>query len=558
MKKPLITLGLLLITLQLSATVLNKLYVDKETNFTITDSPVAQINDYLLFNQVYNFEIPFQKALYAMHNETQEVTKLLAGSTSNTEGSEHFIKLENYVYFTNHQGLDTTVWRTDGTPAGTTQIYDNGIISGLRVSNGLLYFVEKLNGQIVTYDGSHVVVHPVFDIGSEIDDVCAFTVDNIIAIGFVDGVDGPYVRSNGGLTTALEIEVPVTIGGFGLSLTSHMGRCYTYVPNFEGGTDIWRFNADGSSQLLQSLQEGYTNGLLSHQNHLYIKQTSDQFTGFKISRLSQDETALDRSFGDLDSQDLAITDWAALGDFIAIRTTTPNESPAIDSVFILTPDLADYPRDQIMFPTAMPRALATQDGWIIHTSQSINNVSTENRLHINPFSENQRTLLLPKDAEYQFTSDANQAGVYMLAYDGYRTTLYQTAEQPDIGPIITGGWYNPELENQGLNIIQGKRANGSEYVSVTGYTFKQELPFWFAGNADFQTPQNNIDVELFEFSGIGLFEADSTPQRTVFGTINLQLNGCNQLQSTITTDGEVFEILLYRADDVNATQNCVD
>jgi hypothetical protein len=556
--KLLFALGMLNLTLQLNAITLNKKYVDKSTDYTITDSQVAQINDHLLFNQIYNFEMPFKLALYSMHTETQDVVKLLDGETSNPEGDQHFFRLGNHVYFTNWTGQETTVWQTDGTPEGTSQIYANGIMSGLKVSNGLLYFSDVNTGQMVTYDGTQIVQHEVLDISFDIDDVCAFTGDNIIAIGFAEGVGGPYLQSNAGNVTELDLELPITINGYELNFTSHNGSCYTHVPNSAAGTDIWKFNADGSSELLLTLQNGITSGLLSHQGRLYIRQINDQFLGLKISRLSADETMVDATYGDLNTQDLFITEWTSLGESIAIRTTTPNASPAVDTVLILSSSLADFPQQQVLFPTAMPRAFETQDGWILQIGQILNGIKPVNQLITNPFSSDQSTLLLPEGTAYQFTSDPNRYGVYMLAYDGLKTTLYQTADQPDIGPIITGGWYNPNIENQGLNIIQGTRFNGSEYVSVTGYTYKDGLPFWFAGNADIQAPQNSIDIELFEFSGIGMFEADNTPTRTSYGTINLQMNGCNELNSIITTADEAFEMPLYRADDVSFTQNCVD
>ena len=558
MIKLLLALGALTVTLQLNAITLNKIYVDKSTNYTITDSSIGQINGYLVFNQITNFEIPFKQALYAMDIESQEITKLANGKTFNFSSGKPYIRIGNYLYFMNTTDNGTTVWRTDGTQAGTTQIYANQIQSEIRASNGLLYFYELASGQLVTFDGNQIVNHPITDTFFDVEDVCALANDDFIAIGAANDIDGPYIRSTSGDITALDLELLLTTNGYEVNLTSHNGNCYTYLPNAEGGSDIWKLTSDNDPQSLMTLPNDFTVGMLSHQNNLYIRQINDQFLGLKIFRLSADETMIDASYGDINSQELAITDWASIGEFVAIRTTTPTASPSVDSIFILSPNLNELPQYQYLFPTKMPQAFESSDGWVLQTSQFYNGVKEQNRLLFNLASNNPLNLLLPEGAAYQFTSDPNQSRVYMLAYDGLKTTLYQTADQPDIGPIITGGWYNPNIENQGLNIIQGTRFNGSDYVSVTGYTYKDGLPFWFAGNADIQAPQNSIDIELFEFSGIGMFEPNITPERLPYGTINLQMNGCNELNSTITTANDVFEMLLYRADDVSFTRNCVD
>lgn len=67
-----------------------------------------------------------------------------------------------------------------------------------------------------------------------------------------------------------------------------------------------------------------------------------------------------------------------------------------------------------------------------------------------------------------------------------------------------------------------------------------------------------LNVDLYEFSGIGLFEPNNRPELQFFGSLELEMLSCHQMTARITTSDETFTLNMHRLDDVTYTQNCVD
>lgn len=76
--------------------------------------------------------------------------------------------------------------------------------------------------------------------------------------------------------------------------------------------------------------------------------------------------------------------------------------------------------------------------------------------------------------------------------------------------------------------------------------------------SELDLPQQSVSMELIEYDGIGLFEADITPNNNVFGELEFHLTSCHSLDATITTADETIELNLTRLNDMTFTQNCVD
>jgi hypothetical protein len=139
-----------------------------------------------------------------------------------------------------------------------------------------------------------------------------------------------------------------------------------------------------------------------------------------------------------------------------------------------------------------------------------------------------------------------------------KSNIYSYNDQPMLNDLINGIWHEPDIINQGLVIQKGRRQNGSEYVFTTFYTFDQGEPLWLAGVSDLLPEQQQLEITLYQYDGPQLFQYDVTPDRTVFGRLTLEMETCDQLKATISSDDYNQSINLYRIDDTTYKHLCVD
>jgi len=136
--------------------------------------------------------------------------------------------------------------------------------------------------------------------------------------------------------------------------------------------------------------------------------------------------------------------------------------------------------------------------------------------------------------------------------------IYQLAEQPNIGRQTNGIWYNPELPSQGLSINHGVRQDGSQYLFVSTYVFEQGQPLWLAGSVDVDGTDPTITLDLYRYSGPGLFEPGQAANQAEFATLQLQMPSCNALNAVLSVGQTDHPLTLYRANDVRVDRWCQD
>ena len=535
---------------------LNKKSVLSSNQIYIAPQSAALINDQLFYWQSFHL-LGGQPAFYALNPETGVTTKLTEGQLNPLNQQQFYLKSQGELLFMIVVNGEAQLWKTDGTTAGTERLYDNPINSKIRINQAHFYFVEGFSGRTVVSDGQGFARHEIYDLNLQGDAVCAFSLNHIIAnTNPTEAGPGPMLRSNMGVVTELDISIPDNESHFVVDFINHDGACYAFIPTENGGTDLWKFTDNGGAESLTSLLgTDPIRGLLAHQGRLYVRQSNEPGTDFTIKRLSQDDAMVDAVYSDPNNPSgLAITSWSSVGDFIAIHTTTPTASPAVNSVFILDKNLPQYPLTLDLFPFQTPTAHPTKNGWVIASYRYQPNGLVNTEVAMDAFQSNQKSLGLPLGDDIQVITDEASDALYIVA----ENTLYQIESTPDIGAIVTGGWYDPTIENQGLNLFKGRRLDGTEYVSVTGYTYLDGEPFWFAGAAEFNLPSQSLTVELYRYSGPDLFEANNTPERQTFGQLELMMSSCNQLSATLITAEQTIDLNLHRLDDESFNQTCRD
>src|SRR5690606_10613741 len=149
-------------------------------------------------------------------------------------------------------------------------------------------------------------------------------------------------------------------------------------------------------------------------------------------------------------------------------------------------------------------------------------------------------------------TDEDKTKTYALIRDirSGQSSIKTLAAVVDMGSLSVGNWYDPDFKNQGLSIVEGQRNDGSHYLFVTIYIFRDGQPLWLAGTENINAPQKELTIMVGEYDGIGLFEPDTIPNETLFGEVLLQMTSCNQMAMTVTTaDLQVFNIDLQRMEN---------
>ncbi len=161
---------------------------------------------------------------------------------------------------------------------------------------------------------------------------------------------------------------------------------------------------------------------------------------------------------------------------------------------------------------------------------------------------------LPFNEQLQYNFYTNKLTNTVVFSD---ENLYLLSELPNIGSQINGPWYDVNFENQGLSINPGQRTDGSNYIFLTYFLYRDGEPLWLAGNQNYIPSQTDISIDLFEYSGAGFLDTTVTPDREVFGAINLRFNSCDGLDGTVEFDNQTQILDFRRVDDTSFNSRCV-
>jgi hypothetical protein len=135
--------------------------------------------------------------------------------------------------------------------------------------------------------------------------------------------------------------------------------------------------------------------------------------------------------------------------------------------------------------------------------------------------------------------------------------VFFLSELPAIGEAINGAWVDMRYFNQGLVINSGRRGDGSHYVFLTFYLYRDGQALWLAGDQNYTPGQASIDIDLFEYNGIDFLETNNPPDRQSFGTLSLTFTDCGRLSGSLTHGSQAQEFTFLRIDDIAFNHQCV-
>ncbi|WP_154224275.1 hypothetical protein [Marinicella rhabdoformis] len=172
--------------------------------------------------------------------------------------------------------------------------------------------------------------------------------------------------------------------------------------------------------------------------------------------------------------------------------------------------------------------------------------------------ENKGIIFEGSNITYNPRSDyflADTSGDSGFAYPD-STAVYVYEDKPAIGPMLSGAWLDPSMPNQGASINPGVRQDGSHYVFLTFYLFREGQPLWLAGIADYKLGKNEMTILLSEYQGANYLDFENTPERTTFGEITLNVSSCNTIDARVEYDGAAVDLDWTRLDDASFSSRC--
>lgn len=483
-------------------------------------------------------------ALIARDNATGQSQVLYSGELMHPG----MVKIGDEVFFASESDADKFLWKSDGSLSGTTQLSSTQLHDTLIAVDSFV-LSKGINGDLVISDGIETTSHQQNFLDPE--STCVFDLDHVISLDFdlYEHTTHLVLFQN---SQATIIDTPREPDYFLISndvMFAHNGFCYVKTRE-----NFMKIDSNGEVEYLNDAWqtfEAFT--LFPFQDQLYVIGNDDQ--GNFIGRLSSNSSELISTFR---------VDWyqwiyghQTYDNMIAISTSTPSASPPINISYFLNPDLIQIGNlggPHINAPTPHPF-----DGGHLFMAYRSNNGSVGQHLAHDVSMTN--LLIEMNDSVIEsVASDAGSGDVFLQLRDKLtlKRSIEWLTEKPSIGKSINGLWYDPEIENQGISIHQGQRPDGSEYVFVTVYTFKDDEPFWLAGVADITHPQSSLSVTLANFQGGQMFQSGNSPTQNTFGTVELEMTGCNQIKASLQSGTIGWVLNLKRIDNTQFSHLCLE
>ncbi|MFK8010521.1 MAG: hypothetical protein AB8B80_00675 [Marinicellaceae bacterium] len=139
--------------------------------------------------------------------------------------------------------------------------------------------------------------------------------------------------------------------------------------------------------------------------------------------------------------------------------------------------------------------------------------------------------------------------------------IYKISQSVIVSNQLSGLWTSKGLESQGLSIHTGIRSDGSEYMFVSLYIYKDGNPFWVAGSQEINLGDQTIEIELFEFKGSSFLTNDASQnnERLAFGTLKIIPDTCDSIQVEIDIlNVERVDLAMQRIQDISHVNSCSD
>ncbi len=521
--------------------------IEDTPNETLTTAQPVLLNDYLLFQTSQNG----QDTLWSQNTETNERIAIYQGPIDfGANNNNTFLKIDQLVYFLTISNNNKHLWRTDGTTAGTQQLANTLIFQDL-VNAQDFAVSQSVDGDLVVSDGQDTIVHD-FNFAST-GNVCVFDLNNIITKDS-DGQNDQLKQSvNGQVETIdLSFENPMLFINK-QNMWVKGDTCFIGIFDQGQSSDVIMIDKDGHvTKLSESLDISGMINIFTFSDYVYaIIQSEDSI---KVVRLSAELQEFEISKPVVDGDQFNLEYYALLSDFIVISLYSPLATPQLSFNYYLDSELVL--NESLTFqPT--PDEYFTSDGAIYTQKVYQNGVYKShlaNHISMSPIS------LIIQDELQTLATDQSSKQVYLSLKDKQtgQQSIALLTETPGIGQSINGLWYDPEILSQGISIHTGERNDGSQYIFVTVYTFLDGNQLWLAGVADIEQPQTDITVTLYNSSDGELFQSGITPIENTFGTMKIEMTGCDQLRATLQSENPEIVLNLSRIDNVQFNHLCYE
>jgi len=462
----------------------------------------------------------------------------------------------------NHDLFD--VYRTDGTPEGTTLLHQLPDVYRLEMTDQAVFIIQDKN--IHQFEGDQWT-HHVMEVSPGINhldepDFCQLSDEHFMFLGRV-GSSSLQVNSNFGLTLPLRcvaFECGISIGKIG-------NQCLISQVN-ENGYKSFQTLIKANLQPLDDIDRDLSQyrAFAELNGQLVGLWVAEQASEFSLHQLNPDTFEV-----------ISQSSHAFLSGFPFSSGYTPKLLSTADHLMVYYDRVYWFDQELVQLSSSGNNNIP---GYYIHQNSGIFTGPSSTRITNGcPYygwcgedQPNPELIILDQpfqDRIYKSTFRQNMTAIehnpltdqtLLLITDlvSGQPGVYQWAEQPNMGRLANGIWYNPELPSQGLSINHGVRQNGSQYLFVSAYLFEQGQPLWLAGSVDVDGTDQNVTIELYRYEGPGLFEPGQTATQSAFATVQLEMPSCQALGVVLNVGQTEHTLTLYRADDVRPSPWCQD
>ncbi|KAA3645123.1 MAG: hypothetical protein DWP95_04240 [Proteobacteria bacterium] len=557
------TRHLLLVTLLFSAFAVNALtlnpLIEAPDGHTIINQEPLLYNDQIIFITKQDSGYSLWSFDLSNHNYT------MLQDFDQFNPSQNFHIIDGYFYFRDNNE-PSLIWRSDGTPDGTSPV--PGLItfrdSYLQPQNNLLFAQwAGENSDIVGFDGSNYRSYGVQHFPYE-KAVCAFSLNDVIipSTNVFVGNEQHLIRymNQGSINYTSDLPAGFRIHENGVwqfgntcfyFITSQVSSQYFYdvlvIP--ESGDTFFlgeRLGFTGLSQIIQFKGSYFATGRDSEGVNQLIKVSPDlsqiekkvypeNYLNFEMLTTSQDYLiAFERSGGNVSPPVWATKYYDENLSLIS----------GLGGHFKWAPEIHPTAEGETIFYTDYNIYTGVRK-YIITTSID----DLENGFEINGQVLEHVITNVSSPETYTLMRDLT-SGIY---------SIHHLKQLPDMGSQSVGNWYNPDYQGQGMSVVEGLRDDGSRYLFVTLYLFRDGQPLWLAGVAEINYPQPEITLELAEYNGLGLWQADTPANVDKFADITLSMSACHQMMMhLVTVDNQTFNIELQRMVNNDINLRCKD
>ncbi len=471
-------------------------------------------------------------------------------TTDNHYPVSAFTIYNDFVYFTaRNEVYERLLWRTDGTAANTTQISNEPLdeYGSLNIKGNQMFGINNQN-QLLQLKNDSLVKLPITV--SSIRHICVFGDDNfIVQTGSEASKNYTFKRLKDGVIS--NVYQYKANNNYQARFTPFKSNCFFRYFDYDDGLKVIQIPLQGEAKTFSVHADiPPIKRIFTHLDRLYVI-AGEEYNRNHVFRLTPDLLSYDAS--------VSIYEGFLFGrpnsfNELMVSVVSQNQYEPFSYYVLMDADLNFIPHHYSFFQIPYGGPTAVGADVLLGTDSFYEDAVLER------FKPNGELEILSIKDHFFRAIISNSADFYLLlSNDNFGSSnIYALTDQPNITTQINGNWIEPDIINQGLVVQQGQRQDGSEYVFTTLYAFNEGRPIWLAGASELTAEQQKLTIDLYEYDGLELFEHDATPARTAFGQLQLELETCDRLKASISSEIYNQSLNLYRVDDTSFKYLCAE